>query len=166
MPRALVLNTTYEPVSVVSARRAVVLVLNQKASQVAAGSTQLHSERMSIDVPSVVRLAYYVRVPHHRKIPPTRRAILSRDRHTCQYCNAPAESIDHVLPRSRGGSNEWNNVVACCRRCNVRKGDKLPQEIGFNLSRTPKPPWRFGWVYASAGPSVDPHWLEFLGVSA
>lgn len=166
MPSALVLNTTYEPISVVSARRAVVLVLNQKASVVASGSGCLHSERTTIDVPSVVRLVRYVKVPHHRKAPPTRRAILARDRHTCQYCSAPAESIDHVLPRSRGGTNAWENVVACCRRCNVRKADRLPHEIGLNLSRSPKPPWRFGWVYASAGPSVDPHWLQFLGVSA
>jgi 5-methylcytosine-specific restriction endonuclease McrA len=166
VPSALVLNTTYEPVSVVSARRAVVLVLNEKASVIAAGSDCLHSERRTIEIPSVVRLVKYVKVPHHRKAPPTRRAILARDKHTCQYCSAPAESIDHVLPRSRGGANDWENVVAACRRCNVRKADRLPHEIGLHLSRPPKPPWRFGWVYASAGPSVDPHWLQFLGVSA
>lgn len=166
VPSALVLNSTYEPVSVVSARRAVVLVLNNKASVVASGVDCLRSERRSIEVPSVVRLIRYVKVPHHRRVPPTRRAILARDGHLCQYCDAPAESIDHVLPRSRGGTHEWENVVASCRRCNLRKADRLPQEIGLDLSRPPKPPWRFGWVYASAGPSVDPHWLQFLGVSA
>jgi 5-methylcytosine-specific restriction endonuclease McrA len=166
VPGALVLNTTYEPVSVVSARRAVVLVLNQKASVVAAGSARLHSERAAFEIPSVVRLVRYVKVPHHRRVPPTRRAIFARDGHRCQYCEAPAESIDHVLPRSRGGANIWENVVACCRRCNIRKGDRLPHEIGLRLARSPRPPWRFGWVYASAGPSVDPHWLEYLGVSA
>lgn len=166
MPSALVLNTTYEPVSVVSTRRAVVLVLNDKASVVALGSGRLHSEHTAIDVPSVVRLVRYVKVPHHRKGPPTRRAILARDGHSCQYCNAPAESIDHVLPRSRGGAHTWENVVASCRRCNLRKADRLPSEIGLHLSRSPKPPWRFGWVYASAGPKVDPHWLQFLSASA
>ncbi|MDH5373986.1 MAG: HNH endonuclease [Acidimicrobiia bacterium] len=166
VPRALVLNTTYEPVSVVSTRRAVVLVLNHKASVVAAGRECFHSERTTIEVPSVVRLVRYVKVPYHRRVPPTRRAVLARDAHICQYCEAPAESIDHVLPRSRGGVNDWENVVACCRRCNVRKGDRLPHEIGFQLARAPKSPWRFGWVYASAGPSVDPHWLQYLAASA
>lgn len=166
MPSALVLNTTYEPISVVSARRAVVLVLNQKASIVTPGSGEMRSERTSIDVPSVVRLVRYVKVPHHRRVPPTRRAILARDGHSCQYCSAPAESIDHVLPRSRGGKHEWENVVACCRRCNLRKADRLPNEIGLTLARNPRPPWRFGWVYASAGSAVDPTWLEFLGETA
>ena len=166
MPSALVLNTTYEPVSVVSARRAVVLVLNRKASIVASGSDRLHSERTAVDVPSVVRLVRYVKVPHHRKGPPTRRGILARDGHACQYCDAPAESIDHVMPRSRGGTHTWENVVASCRRCNLRKADRLPSEIGLQLSRAPKPPWRFGWVYASAGPKVDPDWLQFLGATA
>ena len=92
MSSALVLNTTYEPVSVVSARRAVVLVLNEKASVIAAGSDCLHSERRTIEIPSVVRLVKYVKVPHHRKAPPTRRAILARDKHTCQYCSHPPKA--------------------------------------------------------------------------
>ncbi len=166
MPSALVLNTTYEPISVVSARRAAVLVLNRKASIIAAGTKQLRSERIRMELPSVVRLTSYVKVPHHRTAAPTRRAVLARDAHRCQYCEGPAESIDHVIPRSRGGTNGWENVVACCRRCNVRKADRLPHEIGLHLLRAPRPPRRFGWVYASAGPIVDPHWLEYLGVSA
>ena len=162
MAAALVLNATFEPLSVVHARRAVVLVLRGRASVVAVRDEVWHSESASVVVPSVVRLNGYVRVSYERTVPVTRRAIFGRDGHRCQYCGAAAESLDHVLPRSRGGDHTWENVVACCRRCNLRKGDRLPGEVGLALQRHPQRPHRFGWIFATAGTHLDPSWRPYL----
>lgn len=162
MARALVLNASYEPLSVVSERRAVVLVLNQKATMVVGRSETWSSESRSVELPSVVRLNRYVKVPYRRAVPVTRRAVFGRDGHSCQYCGGPAESIDHVKPRSKGGDHSWDNVVACCRACNVRKGNRTPAESGLRLRTEPRPPRRFGWIYASAGFDVDPEWHPYL----
>ncbi len=162
MARALVLNATYEPLSVVTTRRAVVLVMREKASIVVARDESWASERTSITVPSVVRLVAYVRVPYRRAVPVTRRAVFGRDGHRCQYCGGTAESLDHVLPRSRGGGHTWDNVVACCRPCNIRKGDRLPAEAGFTLPHEPQAPRHYAWIYASAGYSMDPDWQPYL----
>lgn len=163
--RALVLNASFEPLSVVTARRAVVLVLGGKATLMDGMGFQWQSERMSVEVPSVVRLNRYVRVPY-RVVPVTRRAVFGRDANRCQYCRGPADSIDHVLPRSRGGGHTWDNVVACCRRCNVRKGSHLPQEAGLSLLRKPEAPHRFGWILASAGYSLEPSWKPYLSANS
>jgi len=116
--RALVLNATFEPLGLVSTRRALLLVLATKAELVHATERVFRSERAALPEPSVVRLARYVRVPHDRTVAVNRRTVFARDSHRCQYCGLAAESIDHVLPRSRGGPHAWDNVVAACRRCN------------------------------------------------
>ena len=103
MRSALVLNATYEPLSVVSARRAVCLVLSDKAEIIEDDGTEVHSETMSIPGPLVIRLRYMVKVPYHRRTALSRRAVFARDDHRCQYCGGVADSIDHVMPRSRGG---------------------------------------------------------------
>ncbi len=162
MARALVLNASYEPLSVVSERRALVLVLTDKANVVVSRDEIWNSETLSIEIPSVVKLIRYVRVPYRRTVPVTRRAVFGRDGHQCQYCGGPAESLDHIRPRSKGGDHSWENVVACCRACNVRKGDRLPAESGFNLRSRPGPPRRFAWIYASIGFQVDPSWQPYL----
>jgi 5-methylcytosine-specific restriction endonuclease McrA len=162
MARALVLNASYEPLSVVSERRALVLVLTEKASVVVNKDERWHSESLSFDIPSVVRLNRFVKVPYRRVVPVTRRAVFGRDGHQCQYCGGPAESLDHVTPKSRGGDHSWENVVACCRPCNVRKGDKTPAESGFRLKAQPGPPRRFAWIYASTGFQVEPAWQPYL----
>jgi 5-methylcytosine-specific restriction endonuclease McrA len=95
----------------------------------------------------------------------TRRAVFGRDGHRCQYCGGPAESLDHVLPRSRGGDHSWENVVACCRPCNISKGDRLPTEAGLRLNTKPGPPRRYAWIYASTGYQVDPAWHPYLEVA-
>ena len=87
-----------------------------------------------------MKLVHFVRVPHQTRVAVTRRSVFVRDGHRCQYCGAQAENIDHVVPRSRGGTHSWENVVACCRRCNTRKEDRLPDEAGFSLSRQPRAP--------------------------
>ncbi|WP_374210303.1 HNH endonuclease [Frankia sp. AgW1.1] len=111
MAEALVLNATYEPLCVVSQRRALILVLTDKAVMVEAGGQVLHSAASSVEVPVVVRLARFVRVPYRSQVPLTRKGVLARDHHRCVYCGAPATSLDHVIPRSRGGPHVWENVV-------------------------------------------------------
>lgn len=162
MARSLVLNASYEPLSVVSERRALILVLAEKASLVVPKDEVWSSESLSVQIPSVVKLHRYVRVPYRRTVPVTRRAVFGRDEHQCQYCGGPAESLDHVTPRSRGGDHTWENVVACCRSCNVRKGDRTPGESGLLLRTVPGPPRRFAWIYATTGFQVDPDWQPYL----
>jgi 5-methylcytosine-specific restriction endonuclease McrA len=158
---ALVLNATYEPLCVVPLRRAVVLVLAEKAIIVEAGEEVMRSERTSIQVPTVVRLSHYVRVPYRREVPLTRRAVLDRDAHLCGYCGVRADTIDHVRPRSRGGVHTWTNVVAACARCNHRKGDRLLSELGWHLSAAPiQPPATVAVVMGWA--KRDPAWQRYL----
>lgn len=165
MPRTLLLNASFEPLCVVSIRRAIVLVLKDKAEVVARNGAELHSERAAFPVPSVIRLTHFVRVPHRNRVPLSRRAVFARDGHRCQYCNRAAENIDHVVPRSRGGPHSWENVVASCRQCNSRKEDRLPGEAGFHLRRPPRAPHSSLWLAATAG-SLDPAWEPYLPAAA
>jgi 5-methylcytosine-specific restriction endonuclease McrA len=145
--KTLVLNAGYEPLAVVSFKRAIVLVMNQKA-------TVLESDRdhpvwsisNAYDRPSVILLARYVRIPHGRAVPVSRRGVLRRDSHRCAYCGTSATTIDHVVPRSRGGRDSWENLVACCLRCNNAKGDRTPAEMGWTLTAPPRPPHGNNWV--------------------
>lgn len=163
MARALVLNATYEPLSIVSTRRAVVLVLREKAELVESGRQVWRSERRSVAVPSVIRLRTYVRVPYARRVPLNRRAVFARDGGSCQYCGGGAENLDHVVPRSRGGSHTWENVVASCRRCNTKKGDRTPSEAGLEMRSRPSVPRSQGWVLVSLGTGApDPAWTPYL----
>lgn len=161
MSRALVLNASYEPLSVVSARRATVLVLAQKADLVSPTGAQFHSERLVIDVPSVVRLRQFVKVPFRRRAALNRRSVFARDDHECQYCGGPAESLDHVIPRAKGGAHTWENVVAACRPCNVRKRDRLLHETAMTLRSTPRAPRGSAWITVSVG-TVPDDWGPFL----
>ena len=161
MGRALLLNASFEPLSVVSARRAVVLVLKEKAEILEGNGAEFHSERARIPVPSVIRLVHFVRVPFRTRVPLSRRAVFARDNNRCQYCNRAAENIDHVVPRSRGGTHSWDNVVASCRSCNAHKEDRFLHEAGLRLHRAPQAPQAALWVVASAG-SLDPTWTRYL----
>ena len=161
MGRALLLNASFEQLCVVPMRRAVVLVLKEKAEIVARNGSEIRSERLSVPVPSVIRLHHFVRVPYRNRVPLSRRAVFARDGHRCQYCNRTAENIDHVVPRSRGGPHVWENVVASCRACNARKEDRLPAEAGLSLRRRPRAPHSSLWLVAAAG-TVDPSWTPYL----
>lgn len=161
MPSVLVLNATYEPIGVVSTRRAVVLSLSQKVDVLAETDEVISSEQLRIPIPSVVRLRYYVKVPYRRSAALNRRAVFARDHGRCQYCDRPAESIDHVHPRSRGGRHEWDNVVACCRRCNTQKGDRLLSECSLRLRSTPQAPEETVWIRVAAG-RVPEAWHDYL----
>ena len=132
--RTLVLNAGYEPLAVVSFKRAIVLVMNEKAVVVEhVDGEPVWAARGSYDRPAVILLTRYVRVPGGRHIPVTRRGVLRRDAHRCGYCGKAASTIDHILPRSRGGADSWENLVACCLRCNNVKGDRTPQEMSWEL---------------------------------
>ena len=161
MSRALVLNATFEPLSVVSERRAVVLVLDRKADVVHDTGAVLHSAHIEVVIPSVVRLRSFVRVPYRWRAPLNRRSIFMRDDNSCQYCGGPAESIDHVVPRSRGGGHTWENVVAACRSCNVRKRDRLLHETSMRLYKPPAVPRGLAWIALAVGP-VPESWTPYL----
>ncbi|HEY7401780.1 MAG TPA: HNH endonuclease [Actinomycetota bacterium] len=140
MGRALVLNATDAPLAVVPARRAVVLVLKEKAEVVLSNGMIFHAEKIQLEAPSIVRLRRFVRIPYRPRAPLTRRAVFARDDWTCQYCGAAAENLDHVIPRSRGGEHVWENVVAACRRCNAKKENRLLAEARLTLARRPFAP--------------------------
>lgn len=161
MGRSLVLNASYEPLGVVALRRAVVLVLGEKAEVLEHNGAIFRSEHLNLEAPSVIRLRYFVHVPRRLHVAPNRKAVFLRDGHTCQYCGRPAENVDHVHPRSRGGRHTWDNVVAACRRCNARKENKLPQEAGLRLHRRPKSPPDGFWLRLLIG-QAEPEWLRYL----
>lgn len=160
MGRSLVLNATHEPLAVVAARRAVVLVLKEKAEILESNGMVFRSERISIPAPSVVRLNYFVKVPFRARASLTRRAVFARDEWRCQYCGSSAENVDHVVPRSRGGTHSWENVVASCRRCNAKKENRFHHEVGLRLRRRPAAP-RDG-LRLSLG-KLEPEWEPYLG---
>lgn len=139
MGKVLVLNASYEPLNITSWRRAVVLLLKGKAEQVEHNGKWVYA---GFPLPTVIRLRYYVRIPY-KEIPLTRRNILERDRHTCQYCRYRGEqlTLDHVIPRSRGGGDTWENMVAACVRCNVKKGNRTPKEANMPLQYPPRQPY-------------------------
>jgi 5-methylcytosine-specific restriction endonuclease McrA len=138
----LVLNATYEPINVTAVRRAMVLMLKGVAQAEELHSAEVHSAAHSHRVPSVIRLLAYRHIPQQSRAL-SRKNILLRDRNTCQFCGRIFPSseltLDHVVPRSRGGRSSWENLVACCYRCNNSKGDRTPEEAGIKLARKPRP---------------------------
>lgn len=161
--RVLVLNASYEPLNVCSLRRAVVLVLKEKAELLEIGRHHLRSESLTIPCPVVIRLVAYVHVRRdgrHRKI--TRRAVFARDSWTCQYCgNTSHLTVDHVIPRSRGGPSQWDNIVTSCAPCNRRKGDRTPVEVHMHPRRRPRVPGPAVFIRVAA-PVVPPAWHSYL----
>lgn len=139
--RVLVLNASFEPINVCNARRAIVLVLKGVARTEEYSPRVFHSATQRMPIPSVIRLVEYIHIPFERKSL-SRKNILLRDHNTCQYCTTvftPQElTLDHVIPRARGGDSSWDNLVACCKRCNNRKGDKMPEEVGMRLLKRPQ----------------------------
>ena len=162
MPRVLVLNTTYEPLNVCSARRAVVLLLKNKAEVIECSDRAFHSEHSNLNVPHVIRLCDYVVVPRGTTRRMSRRAVFARDRHRCQYCGSGHRlTVDHVVPRSKGGDHSWENVVTSCAPCNLRKGDKTPSAAGMSLPRKPRPPEPFSFVFMFRD-DIHDTWLPYL----
>ena len=168
MRRVLLLNVTYEPLTTVGLRRAVVLVLGGKAEVVhhdAAGAV-LHAASVALQTPSVIRLSRYVRIPYRNRVPLTRAALMRRDNYKCAYCGRRAETIDHVIPRSRGGPHAWENCVASCTICNHRKADRLLEELGWTLAVPPVVPRGAHWRLVGAQYDGDPQWAAYLHESS
>jgi 5-methylcytosine-specific restriction endonuclease McrA len=162
--RVLLLNATFEPLQLVSERRAVVLMLAGRAEPIVTPDdpTVCRSAMLVVEIPAIVRLHEMVKLPTKVRTPPlTRRSLLLRDSYQCAYCLEHADTIDHVVPKSRGGRHEWTNVVAACRRHNMQKGDRLLEELGWRLHFEPRAPdgpwWRWRHV-----PDPDPLWAPFL----
>jgi len=165
MESVLVLNATYEPLSVVSQRRAVVLLLKEKAELLEAAEQRIRAAHFSLPAPLVIRLVYYVRVPHRASIPVTRRTVFMRDNYVCQYCGRkPAKSeltVDHVLPKVRGGRSTWENLVCACQRCNLRKGARTPKEANMPLLRKPERPRYVAIAFMSQASDKDA-WEKYI----
>jgi 5-methylcytosine-specific restriction endonuclease McrA len=161
--RVLVLNATFEPINVCTVRRAVVLLLKDKAELVERGRRELHSESSTLARPVVIRLVTYVNVPrdaHRRKI--TRRAVFARDSWTCQYCGSRSNlTVDHIVPRSKGGTSTWENIVASCAPCNRRKGNVSPVQAGMHLLKQPRTPSPHVFIQV-ASPTIPDAWVQYL----
>jgi 5-methylcytosine-specific restriction endonuclease McrA len=164
MQQVLVLNASYEPLNVTTVRRAHVLVFKGKAEVIEELQQNLHSATDTYPWPHVIRLVAYVRVPRavQRKI--SRRALFARDGWKCAYCGTTAGrlTLDHVVPRSRGGESVWENVVTACAPCNLRKGDRSLEQVGMQLTSTPRPPQPVLFIKLAA-PRIPHRWTPYLG---
>lgn len=163
--RVLVLNQTYEPINVCGARRAVRMMLLGKAETIEVDGFMVRSERLNFRLPVVIRLLRYVRVPRKAEAPFSKKNVFRRDGHTCQYCGSPNElTLDHIYPLSRGGRTTWENVVCCCRKCNARKGNRLPEAAEMRLLRPARKPRYYSFEWMNPRMTASPHlrWEKYL----
>ena len=159
--RVLLLDVGYRPLSIISVRRAILLMVCQKADAVHESDRTVRSERFDLFAPSVAKLRYSVAAPFKSRASLHRKSVFARDDYECQYCGRRAECIDHVLPRSKGGEHEWENVVACCRACNLAKGDTLLGESTFHLRSAPIAPEPLE-VAVALKRNFPEEWLAYL----
>ena len=163
MQQVLVLNASYEPLNVCTVRRAHVLLYKGKAEVIEELDRALHSASDTFPWPHVIRLVNYVHVPRsvQRKI--SRRALFARDGWRCAYCGTSTGrlTLDHVVPRSRGGASVWENVVTSCAPCNLRKGDRLLEETGLRLLRPPRAPAPVLFIHLAAA-QIPVGWEPYL----
>jgi len=158
----LVLNLNYEPINVCNARRALLLIFRGKAELLTNGQGQVFSVHAVFDLPSVVRLVYMVKRPFaKRKL--SKKEVLLRDRHTCQYCGDKAMdlTLDHVVPRRQGGLQSWENIVSACIPCNHNKAGRTPSEAGLTLLKRPKAPYPSPY-YVLHGRTILEDWRPFI----
>ena len=163
MRKVLVLNTTYEPLNVCSVRRALVLLLKDKAEVLEQSGAALRSERGTYEIPLVIRLNSYVRIPRRAASARiSRRAVFARDSHRCQYCGSARHlTVDHVVPRSKGGADTWDNLVTSCAPCNRKKGDRPLHLAGLRLMRPPRAPGPGAFVLLHVD-QVHESWRPYL----
>jgi 5-methylcytosine-specific restriction endonuclease McrA len=163
MSRTLVLNASFEPIAVVDVGRAVVLVLTEKATVVEEGAGVLRSPSTTIPAPAVIRLSRYVRIPYRAQVPVSNRNVLARDNFRCVYCRrAKATTVDHVVPRSRGGAHkDWAHLRAACRACNHRKSDRLLSELGWPTPAPASTPTSRAWLIVGVA-KRDAAWDPYL----
>jgi 5-methylcytosine-specific restriction endonuclease McrA len=164
MQQVLVLNASYEPLNVCTVRRAHVLLYKGKAEVIEQLDQPLRSATGTFVWPHVIRLVHYVRVPRaiQRKI--SRRALFARDGWRCVYCGTSNGrlTLDHVVPRSKGGESIWENVVTACAPCNLRKGDRSLEQVGMALKTQPRPPQPVLFIKLAA-PRIPHGWTPYLG---
>jgi len=162
----LVLNASYEPLHLVSTRRAVLLLLKDKAEIIEAADQVIRAASAELPRPLVIRLRRYIKLPRNLSLPLTRRLVYARDQYTCQYCgghfNASQLTMDHVLPKSRGGKKTWENIVTACRRCNQRKGNRTPAEAHMRLLRPPYRPRYVALVWLKTPDPRPPVWEKYI----
>ncbi|RLI36548.1 HNH endonuclease [Candidatus Bathyarchaeota archaeon] len=159
----LVLNQNYEPLNICRVRRAIVLVYEDKAEMLEDGSGFIHSASREFPLPSVIRLSYIIKRPRPKRRL-TRLEVFNRDRYTCQYCGKEARqlTLDHVLPRYRGGEQTWENVVSACIPCNRRKAGRTPKEAGMRLMNCPCPPRDHLPFYIPLPLKTQTQWQKYL----
>ena len=139
--RVLVLNQSYEPIMVIGAKRAIILILSEKVDALENYRALIHSAYLTLPLPSVIKLKHYARI-QRRGIVLSRKNILKRDNHTCQYCGIRSVpmTIDHIVPRQKGGEDSWYNLMTACVTCNTRKGNRTPREAQMKLTKKPRKP--------------------------
>ncbi|WP_347156810.1 HNH endonuclease [Pontibacter chitinilyticus] len=162
--KVLILNQDFSAIAVCTVQKAFLLVYLDKAETVTnSEGAFLHSISRTYPVPSVIRLQRYVRVPYYG-IALSRHNIMRRDNYCCQYCGAVRNlTLDHLLPRSRGGATNWQNLVTACSRCNTRKGDRTPEEAGLKLYRKPSRPSLLSFLQLHLTPH-NSDWRVYLGM--
>lgn len=162
----LLLNATFEPLRIISLKRAVCLIVEDKAEIIEESDRgPIRSATTSMVRPSVIRLRYFVKIPYRSRVPLNRRTLMARDRGVCQYndCTRAGTTIDHITPRSRGGLHEWENVVACCGKCNQVKDDMTVDELGWTLKSAPTTPFGTKWlVLGLASRSQAEEWTRYI----
>lgn len=165
MRKVLVLNQDYSPLTVCSAERAFILIYSEKAELVHIDpELELRTVSTSFPMPSVIRLQQYIYVPF-RGVVLSRQNILKRDQHKCQYCGTPKDlTLDHVIPKSRGGASSWQNLVAACKRCNATKGSRTPEEAEMPLRIKPFRPSYLLFVRNFSGVTTQ-DWYPYLSVN-
>jgi 5-methylcytosine-specific restriction endonuclease McrA len=159
----LVLNQNYEPLNVTNARRAIVLLDRGKAEVLEHGDGHLRSTSHARPLPSVIRLIYLIRRPRPQ-VRLSRREVFLRDGYTCQYCGAKGRdlTLDHVVPRQRGGKHSWENLVSACKACNHRKGNRTPDEAHMLLRRPPRRPSASAYYIFASYLQREDGWLKFI----
>jgi len=163
--RVLVLNQNYEPICVCTARRAIILLYLEKAELIEKNHYIVRSISMSIPLPSIVRLSKYIKV-QRKRILLSRKNIIKRDKHICQYCGSldGSVTIDHVIPKDKGGKDTWENLVCACMECNGKKGNRTPEEAHMPLLRKPKKPGYLFFIQHLIG-VPDERWKPYLFMS-
>jgi 5-methylcytosine-specific restriction endonuclease McrA len=164
--KVLILNQTFEPLQVCTARRAIILLFTGKAERVEDSGGVIRSPSACFALPLVIRLLHFIAKPVHTAISFNKKNILKRDAYTCQYCgrnSGERMTIDHVVPKAQGGRTIWENVVSACRACNLRKGNRRPGEAGMHLLRKPTRPHSFSYlgILAHASPQYQA-WRKYL----
>ena len=163
MRSVLLLNASFEPIRIVSIQRAVQLMYEDEVDVIETGEGLLRSPSVTYEVPTVLRLKRYRKIPHRVMVPLTNRGVLQRDNFTCAYCGKNAKTVDHVHPRSKGGQHRWENVIASCYKCNNKKSNMTLEQMGWELPYAPFVPTAKNWL--SIGPNIHEHWKPYLAAT-